>query len=93
MSQDGTNETYGTNERVLIKLSAHWRWGDSKQSNDKDYQSTQSNFAKDVPQQQMDGALLCKVNRGELARYSWLQQEKIPSTEADHREKENELRK
>jgi hypothetical protein len=36
MSQDGTdaiygiNGTYGTNERVLIKLSGHWRRSDSK---------------------------------------------------------------
>ena len=39
----------------------------------------------------MDGALLCKVNRRELNRYPWLQQEKIPSTEPDHRGKQNQL--
>ena len=33
-----------------------------------------------------------KANGRELNRYPWLQQEKIPSAEPDHREKENDLR-
>jgi hypothetical protein len=36
---------------------------------------------------------LYKANGRELNRYPWLQQEKIPSAEPDHREKENDLRK
>src|SRR5271165_2402254 len=45
-----------------------------------------------ISKQSTYGALLCKVNGLELNRYPWLQQEKIPCTEPDHREKENDLR-
>ena len=47
----GLYATKGALTSRVLGLSAHWRCGDSKQSNNKDYQSTQSNFPKDVPKQ------------------------------------------